>query len=480
MHSTPTSANYDFWIEQKLNVLFTGKHGIGKTETVKEKFQEHFGEKWLYFSASTMDPWVDFVGVPKEILDPITGQTYLELIRPKVFQNDEVEAIMIDEFNRGEKKVKNAVMELLQFKSINGKKFNNLKIIWAAINPDDNDAYDVERMDPAQKDRFQIHIDLPYAVSYEYFTKKYNHKGKTACSWWDRQDDELKNEISPRRLSYAMDVFNAGGDLSHVLPVGANIEELVTQLSEGSYIEQLRVLFLNKDDKATKEAFESDNFWHGTDKAIMENVKYMEYFVPLYPKEKLIKTYIETDKVRQYFINNLDYRNYQTIFDPIIARKDKNTDNGDKPMQFSIISGLTRWREKTIPVSMVSDIDFINIVSDTRYNIEYLTQPEKQKDVINKFGLILSQDAILPEEFYTKMFGVMCELLNRTEESLHTFVLKNINSIKDVRIKQGYAPLTDIYTEKLPGLRRVGSSSTIFEEVKAKLTKEGVFKYAHS
>lgn len=30
-------------------------------------------------------------------------------------------------------------MELIQFKSINGKKFNNLKVIWAAINPDDGD-----------------------------------------------------------------------------------------------------------------------------------------------------------------------------------------------------------------------------------------------------------------------------------------------------------------------------------------------------
>ena len=44
----------------------------------------------------------------------------------------------MDEFSRAHKKVRNAVMELIQFKSINGRKFKNLKIVWAAINPDDD------------------------------------------------------------------------------------------------------------------------------------------------------------------------------------------------------------------------------------------------------------------------------------------------------------------------------------------------------
>ena len=59
------------------------------------------------------------------------GNSYLDLVRPQEFQDDEVEAIFMDEFSR-HKKVRNAVMELIQFKSINGRKFKNLKIVWAA------------------------------------------------------------------------------------------------------------------------------------------------------------------------------------------------------------------------------------------------------------------------------------------------------------------------------------------------------------
>ena len=79
-----------------------------------------------------MHPWVDFIGVPKEKTDD-NGNSYLDLVRPQEFQDDEVEAIFMDEFSSfTHKKVRNAVMELIQFKSINGRKFKNLKIVWAS------------------------------------------------------------------------------------------------------------------------------------------------------------------------------------------------------------------------------------------------------------------------------------------------------------------------------------------------------------
>ena len=133
-----------------------------------------------------MDPWVDFVGVPKEKIDA-NGVSYLDLIRPKHFQNDEVEAIFFDEFNRANKKILNSVMELIQFKSINGKKFNNLKIIWAAINPEDDEQehYSVEELDPAQLDRFHVIVDVPYIPNADYFRKVYgNDMADSAITWW--------------------------------------------------------------------------------------------------------------------------------------------------------------------------------------------------------------------------------------------------------------------------------------------------------
>ena len=110
-------------------------------------------------------------------------------------------------------------MELMQFKSINGRKFNNLQCIWAAINPvDDEETYSVERLDPAQQDRFHIFYKLPNTPSPDFFNSKYGTIGTKACQWWDVLPETYKPLVSPRRLEYAVDAYNNGVDLTDVLP----------------------------------------------------------------------------------------------------------------------------------------------------------------------------------------------------------------------------------------------------------------------
>lgn len=272
----------DFYIKNNLNVIFVGKHGTGKTSVVKDAFDRN-GLKWKYFSASTMDPWVDFVGVPRTQTDPETGKEYLGLVRPREFVNDEIEALFFDEFNRSNKKVRNAVMELLQFKSINGHAFNNLRIVWAAINPDDDDdaSYDVEKVDPAQLDRFQICVNVNYAPSARYFTKKFGQEtSEAACAWWSGLPDNMKNLISPRRLDYALDVFNFGGDMRDVLPAKTNVSKLLDNLSRGSIKKRLEeVMSLDDDEKTSEWLHDGRNF---TDciETICKNDKFLDYFVP--------------------------------------------------------------------------------------------------------------------------------------------------------------------------------------------------------
>jgi hypothetical protein len=196
-----SDADLKFWIENNFNVLLKGKAGTGKTSVVLDAFKK-YNLKYKYFSTSTMDPWVDFIGVPKEKTDE-NGKSYLSLVRPKEFEDDDIEAIFLDEFNRSHKKVRNAVMELIQFKSINGKKFNNLKMIWAAINPDDDEdqKYDVEPLDPAQIDRFHIMVNVPYTPHVTYFRNKYGENiADTAINWWKELSKEQKNLVIPRRL----------------------------------------------------------------------------------------------------------------------------------------------------------------------------------------------------------------------------------------------------------------------------------------
>lgn len=235
----------DFAIQNNLNVLFKGMHGVGKTARVIEAFERN-GIRWKYFSAPTIDPWVDLVGIPSES----TGENkHIEFVRPAEFANDEIEAIFIDEYNRAPKKVMNAVMELIQFKSINGKKFNNLKIVWAAINENNEEdmaQYHVEELDPAQADRFEIHINVPFALDTSYLSRKWGaENSRTISEWWGALPEKVRHKVSPRRVDYALKVYNAGGDINYVLPKEANVKQLISVLKSGSYTSRIES-FANK------------------------------------------------------------------------------------------------------------------------------------------------------------------------------------------------------------------------------------------
>lgn len=82
----------------------------------------------------------------------------------QILADKSVEAMFFAEIDRMPKIVCQAVMELLQFKSIKGEQFPNLKVVWAAINLDDDEGFanEVEKLNPAQANhRFEITIDVP-------------------------------------------------------------------------------------------------------------------------------------------------------------------------------------------------------------------------------------------------------------------------------------------------------------------------------
>lgn len=308
-----STVNLNFWIKNNYNVLFKGKHGVGKTATILQAFASN-NLKFQYFSASTMDPWVDFIGVPKEKIDE-NGNSYLDLIRPKHFQDDQVEAIFLDEFNRASKKVRNAVMELIQFKSINGKKFNNLKIIWAAINPDDDsdNKYDVETLDPAQMDRFHVITDIPYLPYAPYFREKYGKDaGDVAVLWWKELNKEQKDLVSPRRLDYALDMYSKGGDLKFVLPNGVNVSKLILELSTGSISKKLDDYFKSKNESDAKSFLLIENNYTSCINKILTDKNYKQFFLPLISDEKLIGLMSKNKSVEQFVFNQF------TKYEPII------------------------------------------------------------------------------------------------------------------------------------------------------------------
>ena len=352
----------DHWIKNNLNVCLVGRHGVGKTAMIKSAFDRH-ELRWRYFSASTMDPWTDFVGVPKErtdnklppefaiikelasiniviarqwvinnwkmspaeacsivdhALNHKEGNAYLDFIRPRFLggddrgifiPNEEIEALFFDEYNRSSKKIRNAVMELIQFKSINGYKFPNLRFVWIAINPDDEDQihYDVEEMDEAQADRFQVKVQIPYRPDVEWFRENYGQRmADGAINWWDELDEDNKRKVSPRRLQYALDCAMSKGDLHDVIPPSCNVGKLISTLKDGPITEKLEELMRNNDHEQTKKFLKNENNCTSSMKYIPKSEKLMGYFLPHIPKEKLISLMDTDNKICNYVIYNLD------------------------------------------------------------------------------------------------------------------------------------------------------------------------------
>lgn len=226
------------YLKLDYNVLFIGEHGVGKTAIIKEVF-DRAKLRWKYFSASTLDPWVDFVGVPK-IIDDSNGNSSLKLIRPDFIQNDEVDALFFDELNRAPDKVINAIMELIQFKSINGFKLKNLKVIWAAINPeDDADTYSVNHLDPAHLDRFHARINVPYKLDEKYLLSKYPLIGEVFINWWDGLPIDIKKMVSPRRLDYTMHAYQNGCRIEDFIPRESNPKKLRESLKSIPFSKEL-------------------------------------------------------------------------------------------------------------------------------------------------------------------------------------------------------------------------------------------------
>lgn len=215
------------YMESELNVLLSGSHGVGKTMMIMQAAKEAAVEL-KYYSAATLDPWADLVGIPVPVGDD--DNKHLKFIRPKDVENAEI--VFFDELNRSHPKVQNAVLEMIQFHSINGVKLPKLKMVWAAINPAGS-KYKVDELDPALLDRFHIHQDVKPNPSKEYFTKDEafsEEEAEALVGWWHNLPKDQKILVSPRRLEYFGILIKEGIHPRNGLPLNLGVNVPVADL----------------------------------------------------------------------------------------------------------------------------------------------------------------------------------------------------------------------------------------------------------
>lgn len=262
------------YLDHGLNVLLEGQAGVGKSSAILKAFAD---KKYKYFSAPTMDPWVDFIGAPKDVHSEKHGTHVLTLVRPEWVLDADVEVIFFDELNRASPKVLDATMELIQFKSINGFKLPKLKAIWGAINPaDETGKYKVEELDFALRDRFEVQIVVPYKIDEQYFHSKYPETAAIFCDWWKTLPIDIKNEITPRRMEYVAKAFSNGLPLTDFLPVNAPISQLRKALRMQPFHTQLEEI--DSDDKAAEFLKKVNNSTQLLDLVKLKDKRALEFF----------------------------------------------------------------------------------------------------------------------------------------------------------------------------------------------------------
>jgi len=338
------------WTENHMNVLLISRHGVGKTSLTRDFWENDMGwkegETYKYLSASTLDPWVDIVGIPtpsgdndnlnisqllkifaiqeriasgevgKDEMQKIlgtkdSGPPTIDFLQPAWLHK--VHAIFVDELNRSHPKVRNALMEFIQFKSVNGRPLPNLQMVWGAINPDDDDEmnYDVERLDPATYDRFHLHIFLPNEPNYVWFAKEFGDDLAAAVIEWYKVQvkaiPEIADAITPRRLEYVIRYVKMQGDIRHVIPdaiaLGADYRSLSRAIRTSSPVrKKMREIFESKDTIAAKEFFADENNYTYCIGDVIRTGDYMRFFMPILPPEKISDLFYSQRSVQNHIL----------------------------------------------------------------------------------------------------------------------------------------------------------------------------------
>ena len=148
------------WADRPTPVCLWGEAGFGKTQLVIDLAKE---EDWklIRFSLAQIEETGDLLGLP--FLKEYDNQVDTALAAPDWVPKEEGPGILlIDDFNRADGRILNALMEILQFQSTNSWVLPSGWFIVLTANPHGG-SYFVHQLDPAIMDRMEhlyIRFDL--------------------------------------------------------------------------------------------------------------------------------------------------------------------------------------------------------------------------------------------------------------------------------------------------------------------------------
>jgi len=137
------------------NIMLVGKHGIGKSQIVKN-FYEGEGQKVVTFFLGQMSDPGDLIGLMTK--NEKTGQS--EFMPPFWWpMNKKPVVLFLDELNRARPEILQSVMDLTLNRTLAGKSLPDGSRIVSAVN--EGEEYQLTDLDPALVSRFNIYQFAP-------------------------------------------------------------------------------------------------------------------------------------------------------------------------------------------------------------------------------------------------------------------------------------------------------------------------------
>lgn len=150
-------------------ILITGYHGIGKSESITEYFQSR-GYLVITLFVGQMADAGDIIGLPERVdveyqATDKDGNVYQEKTKitefcpPKWWPMDATSKVVMffDEVNRGKPEIMQCLMDMILNKKLNGRELPENTHIIGSMNPLEDGYYQVEELDPAFLDRWNIY-----------------------------------------------------------------------------------------------------------------------------------------------------------------------------------------------------------------------------------------------------------------------------------------------------------------------------------